>query len=211
MPRSFTVFIIAIGFIIVVAALFSVWQTLPKDRVLVDDTRVAALPKEPSMAVTDPVRGQINAPVTIVEYSDFECSHCADVESTLQFLLKKYPDKVRLVWKDMPDTAVHSQALGAHVAARCAQEQGKFWEYHDVIFARQLELAPANYSLWAKQLGLNTATFNLCFAQQRGKNLVQSDRIEGLQLGVNATPYFFIGRERLSGAVPLADFEKLLK
>lgn len=210
MPRSFVILGVVLGFLILIGSLFSVWQTLPHDLAPVENVPVAAKAKEPTIGATDPVRGKVNAPVTIVEYADFECSHCADGESALQFLLKKYPDKVRLVWKDMPDTAVHFKALGAHVAARCAQEQGKFWEYHDVLFAHQLVFSQESYVLWAKQLGLNTNTFNLCLAQQRGKNLVQSDRIEGLQLGVNATPYFFIGPERRSGAVSLEEFEKLI-
>jgi len=216
-PRFFIPLIIIVGFAILVGSLFAVWQTLPKipaqeaGDAAQDMANNIESELTPVVAASDPIRGNPAAPVTIIEYSDFECPHCADAEPVLRELLKKYPDKIRLVWKDLPDTTVRFKSLGAHVAARCAQAQGKFWEYHDLLFERQLELSPDNYALWAKQLGLNTETFAMCLAQQRGRETVQSNRIDGLRLGIDATPYFFIGKERISGVVSLDEFVNLLQ
>ena len=111
---------------------------------------------------TDPSLGRASAPVTLVEFSDFQCPFCQRVEPTLKQVRETYGDKVRIVWKDFPLTQIHPQAFKAGEAAHCAGDQGKYWEYHDRLFANQQALQPADLKKHAADLGLDAATFDAC-------------------------------------------------
>src|SRR5204862_1044705 len=106
-----------------------------------------------------PVRGPASAPVTIAEFSDFQCPFCSKVGPTIKQVEAVYKDKVRVVWKHMPLTSIHPNAMGAAVAAEAARNQGKFWEFHDKLFANQSKLAANDLKQCAKELGLDMARF----------------------------------------------------
>jgi len=164
----------------------------------------AALPDD------DPSLGNPNAPVTIVEFSDFQCPYCARFfANTLGALKDKYvkTGKVRFVYRDFPLSSIHSEATGAAEAAACANEQGKFWEYHDKIFQNQQALGAANYKQWAKDLGLNAAAFNQCVDARRYADEVQKDFNDGRKAGISGTPTFFINGKMVVGALPIEEFE----
>jgi protein-disulfide isomerase len=156
-----------------------------------------------------PMLGGKDAQVTIVEFTDFQCPFCKASESTLASLRKKYGDKIRLVHMDFP-LSFHSHALDAAKAARCANDQGKFWEFHDSLFINQGKLAPADLKASAKTLGLNTVEFDACFDKAKYESEIKKDQAAGEKLGVDGTPAFFIDGRPLTGAQPLPQFEQII-
>ncbi len=155
------------------------------------------------------IRGAFNAPITLVEFSDFECPFCARHYPTLKKILNDYQGKVRLVYKHFP-LSFHPNGQKAAEASECADEQGKFWEYHDKLFEN---LAASGYSLsnfkqWAKDLGLNSGKFDECLESGKYTQKVQADFQEGSQKGVTGTPATFINGQMISGALPYESFKQ---
>jgi len=157
-----------------------------------------------------PFKGSERAPVTIVKFEDSQCPYCKTVQTTYQALLKRYDGKVRLVHKDLPLDAIHPQARQAAEAARCAGEQGKFWEYHDALYANSPKAAVEELKAYAKEVGINATSFEQCFASGKYKGLVQKDLSEGAQLGLTGTPTFFINGREMSGAQPVEAFTAVI-
>jgi len=168
----------------------------------------------PRMNVTidpsNPSVGSASAPVTLIEFSDYQCPYCQRVEPTLKRVLATYKDKVRFVWKDFPLTQIHPQAFKAGEAAHCAGDQGKYWELHDVLFSKQSELQPDDLKRHALTLGLNADTFNQCLDSSKHAERVRDGVSEGGQLGVNSTPTIFVNGRRLSGAQPYEVFAQMI-
>ena len=156
-----------------------------------------------------PEIGGKDAPVTIVEFSDFQCPFCSRAEPVLKQVREKYGDKVRLVYMDFP-LGIHDHAIDAASAGRCAGEQGKFWPFHDAMFADQSKLAPADLKATAKKVGLDSAKFDECFDKGKYKTAVESDLTEGHDLGIEGTPAFFINGRPLNGAQPLDKFQSTI-
>jgi protein-disulfide isomerase len=157
-----------------------------------------------------PMRGLATAPVTIVEFTDFHCPYCKRVLPTLTQLLARYGDRVRLIFRDFPMDSLHPQARQAAEAARCAGEQEKFWEFHDVIFANAPRASPEQLKTYAEQTGLDVARFEACLASGAHRAAVQRDVEEGNRLGVTGTPAFFVNGRLLTGAQPLDRFARLI-
>ena len=158
-------------------------------------------PDAPVMTIPvgdDPAWGSPAAPVTIVEFADFECPACKDSLPVLRQLRDLYKDQVRLVYRDFPLSS-HPQARPAAEAAHCAHEQGKFWAYHDALFAQAPDLKPSDYVTLADRLGLNQAEFTACLAGTRPKAAVAKDLADAQSLGLSGTPTFFINGRYLSG------------
>ena len=169
----------------------------PELRVVIDAPR-----HEVAVAETDPSLGAASAPVTIVEFSDFQCPFCQRVAPTLKKLRDTYGDRVRIVWKDYPLTQIHPQAFKAGEAAHCAGEQGKFWEYHDRLFADQQALQPEDLKRYAADLSLDTGQFNTCLDSAKYGDRVSEGVAQGSRLGVDSTPTLYINGRLLSGAHP---------
>jgi protein-disulfide isomerase len=179
-----------------------------------EQTKVSILLGPPRTQVGfDParVRGNPKAKVMIVEFSDFQCPFCGQVQGTLKSILAKHGESVALAFRDMPVSQIHPQAMGAAQAARCAGEQGKFWEYHDLLFADQAWLDKPGLVTKAQKLQLEEKQFDACIASEKYKAQIQQDSQEGMRAGVNGTPGFFINGVFISGAQPEAAFEKLIQ
>jgi protein-disulfide isomerase len=161
------------------------------------------------VATRNPTVGPVSAPVEIVEFADFECSFCKQTAPLLGRLVTKYGDRVRLVWKDMPLSG-HSSALPAAEAAACAHDQGKFWAYHDTLFANQPALAPADLSRYAVLAGLDISAFRQCVDSARHRSDVMADAQEAKLHGVSATPTVFINGRRVLGGRPLEAYEQII-
>jgi protein-disulfide isomerase len=157
-----------------------------------------------------PFKGTERALVTIVKFEDFQCPYCKTVQPTYQELLKRYDGKVRLVHKDLPLDAIHPHARQAAEAARCAGEQGKFWDYHDLLYANSTKLSLEDLKGYASQVGLNVDSFRACYNIGKYKAAVQSDLNEGAQLGLTGTPTFFINGREISGAQPVEAFAAII-
>ena len=156
-----------------------------------------------------PIRGDENAKVTIVAFSDFQCPFCNRVNPTLAKLLETYPGKVRVAFKHLP-LRIHPDAPAAHAAAEAAHKQGKFWEMYDKIFANQRDLKPETFKKYATELGLDVAKFEKDVADPATKARIDADTKEADKLGVAGTPAFFINGRYLSGAQPYETFQKIV-
>jgi protein-disulfide isomerase len=153
-----------------------------------------------------PAKGPANAPVTIVEFSDFQCPYCSRVGPTLQKVLEDYPKDVRVVYKHYP-LSFHKQALPAAKASAAAGRQGKFWEMHDLLFQNQRELNEAAFKGYAQELGLDVSQFEKDYASPAVAQEVEADMTLARSLGVTGTPGFFVNGRFLSGAQPYSAFK----
>lgn len=161
------------------------------------------------LADDDPVQGEANAPVTVVEFSDFQCPYCSRfVKMIMPSIYENYvkTGKVKFVFRDFPLDG-HPNALPAALATECANEQGKFWEMHDMIFNQQTEWSPSEkvadmFAKYAKELGLDTKQFGECYKSQKFASEIKKDLLDAVSVGVNGTPSFFINGKEISGAMP---------
>ena len=179
----------------------------------VDDSAAAEIDLSAFYEESDPVLGDADAPVTIVEFSDFECPFCARAYSDAFTQIKNTyvaNGDVKIVFRDFP-LSFHAQATPAALAGECAHEQGMFWEYHDLLFENQHALSSENYIVWARQLGLDEAQFTSCFESQKYFNEVSKDFSDGGALGVQGTPAFFVNGQLVSGAQPFSVFQQIIE
>jgi protein-disulfide isomerase len=158
-----------------------------------------------------PFKGPATAPVTIVEFSDFHCPFCQRVLPTLTQLESQYGDKVKLVFRDYPIDNLHPAARKAHEAARCAHDQGKFWAYHDLLFANAPKASPEHLKTYAQDVGLDVPAFEQCVNSGAYQAAVQRDVEEGTRVGVTGIPAFFINGRLVSGAQPLESFVRVVE
>jgi len=161
------------------------------------------------VAADGPARGPKDAPVTIVEFSDFECPYCGAAHDTVEQVMSTYAGKVRLVYRQFP-LSFHPHAAKAAEASLCAADQGKFWEYHDVLFKNQKKLEPMELKAHASEVGIDPQKFGQCLDSGDKKKAVDADQQAGLQAGVGGTPAFFINGIFLNGAQPIDEFKKVI-
>ncbi|HXO29371.1 MAG TPA: thioredoxin domain-containing protein [Thermoanaerobaculia bacterium] len=167
-------------------------------------------PMRVDVAASGPAKGPAGAPVTIVEFSDFQCPFCSRITPTLEQVVSKYGNKVRLVFRQFP-LPMHPNAAKAAEAALCANEQGKFWEMHDAMFKDQAGLAVDGLKSKAAGIaGINAASFNSCLDSGKQTPAVQSDMKAGTKAGVNGTPAMFINGRFVSGVVSADDLSKVI-
>lgn len=154
--------------------------------------------------------GSKDAPVEIIEFSDFQCPFCARAEPTIKQILAEYGDKVTFVYRDFPLDSIHPMATPAAIAAECVREQGKdeaFFKYHDKIFENQQSLSIPNLKKWAKDMGYN---IDKCLDEQRYLSEVRKDLLDAQAAGGQGTPYFLINGKPLSGAQPFSVFKQII-
>jgi len=166
-------------------------------------------PRVEVAAETVRVRGPETAPISIIEFSDFQCPFCRQVQPALAELQTRYGDKIRWAFKDLPLNSIHPQAQGAAEAARCAADQGKFWEFRAAMFASS-SITPALFQTTADGLNLNADEFKTCLASGRHSDGVLADSAEAEGLGITGTPAFVINGVLLSGAQPLENFVSVI-
>ena len=174
-------------------------------RVFLEPPRAPRSILEPARA---PSKGPANAPVTIVEFTDFHCSHCREAEAIVRQVLATYP--VRLVHRDLPLDSVHPRAREAHEAARCAEAQGRFWEYRDLLFAGE----PQTGDLLKASAGratLDLAAYDRCRAAGTGRAAIEADTADAKRLGVKTTPTFFVNGRELEGPATLDAFAAAIR
>ena len=150
----------------------------------------------------DNVRGNPDAPITILEFSDFQCPFCVGFHNTMLQVMDEYPDKVKWVYKHFPLDSIHPNARKAAEASECAGDQNKFWEYSDQLFVQQAKISLDFLKQIAQEIGLNTEEFNQCLDSSKYTSLVEEDFQQGLSVGVRGTPGSFINGQSLGGAVP---------
>lgn len=181
-----------------------------------DKSKVVTYLKQPAVyrvrldVANAPSKGPSSAPISIVKFEDFQCPFCKQAQPNIMELLRRYDGKVKLVHKDLPLDSIHPQARQAAEAARCAGEQGKFWNYHDLLYANSTKLSLEDLKGYAGDLELNVESFRACYNSGKFKSTVQRDFTEGSQLGITGTPTFFINGRELSGAQPADAFAAII-
>ena len=166
-------------------------------------------PRQVVTKANRPSKGPVDAPIEMIEFSDFQCPFCLRAFPTVAQLLEIYGDRIHLVYRHYPLTN-HPDARPAAEASQCAAEQGKFWEYHDALFGDPSRLSDQDLKQRAAQLGLDASKFNACVDTHKYKADVDTDIRAGDEVGVSGTPAFFINGRVLSGAMPLEDFKRLI-
>jgi protein-disulfide isomerase len=190
------------------SAITDYWDGLKKE-MGIEVLLPAYEPPKVAVEAVGPSKGPDGAPITIVEFSDFECPYCVRAEPTVKQLLEAYPGKIKLVYRDFP-LPMHPNAPKAAEAAHCAGDQGKYWEMHEKLFANAQKLQVADLKGYAKDLKLDPAKFDKCLDSGDKASLVEKNKKAGEDAGVSGTPAFFINGRSISGAQPLDAFKKIV-
>ncbi len=175
-----------------------------------------AVPSEPTRYQVsvddDPALGSADAPVVIIEFSDYQCPYCRRFRlEVFDRLREAYGDKIYFVYRDFPLMQIHPEAVPAAIAANCAGEQGAYWDFHDKLFEQTQGLSKEAYLAYAEELGLDMAAFTACIEEERYKDEVLADFRDGQRLGVTGTPTFFINGLPLVGAQPFEVFQQMIE
>lgn len=165
----------------------------------------------PILSKNDPSIGKQNAPATIVVFSDFKCKYCAAQENVIKRVYERYPDQVRVIWKDYPETDVRSVSWQSALAGRCAHKQGKFWNYHDLAFSRSDKLDLAAIRKIAEEVKLDMPLFDKCLKDNNIKNEVNDNIREADTLEINGIPFVFVNNQEFLGESSYADLAGMVE
>lgn len=171
--------------------------------------KVLLEPPRTTISAVGRTRGNEQAPITIVEFSDFECNFCSRASATLKQLESAYGDKVRVFFRDYP-LPIHRGAPRAAESAQCAGDQGKFWEMHDRLFSKGGPISDMDIRKYANEVGLDGLAFEQCLASGKHTETWKASQAEATRLGVASTPTFFINGRMISGAMPYEVFAKII-
>lgn len=166
-----------------------------------------------NVSKNDHIRGNFDAPITIVEWSDFQCPYSSRFHETMKQVMAVYPNDIRWVYKHFPLDSIHSYAKKAAEASECAAEQGKFWEYNDQLFTNQSSIQSEgdNYlKQAAADISIDTVKFNQCLDSEKFASKVEIDYQDGLETGIRGTPGSFLNGRGLGGAVPFEQLKPLI-
>ncbi len=170
----------------------------------------APAPANQLFSSRDPSFGTPGAFVTVVEFSDFQCPFCRQAFPIVRKLMQEYGTRVRFVYRDFPVIEIHPEALAAANAALCAHAQGKFWEYHDLLFINQNQFTQEHLFRYAQTIGLDLARFQSCVNGKRFEQEVLNDLNQGIDVGVRGTPTFFFNGVKVEGVIPEPQFRLIL-
>jgi len=165
----------------------------------------------PQVTADDHVWGPADAPVTVVEYGDYECPYCRGAFRDVQEMLHDYRGQIRFVFRNFPIPQLHAHAAQAAEAAEAASAQGKFWPMYELLLQPHARLDTDSLMSYAEAVGLDVPRFAEEVAEQRYAARIENDVQEGLRNGVNATPKFYVNGQRVDGKVPLEHLEELVR
>ena len=199
-PKSTSRLIIAVGVIAVMIVVVAL--------ILLSQSRVSSL--SAARLASDPTLGSPSAKVTIVEYGDFGCTTCRGWEQAgvLKQLVASYGDQVHFVWRD--DPIITAQSPQAAEAGQCAYDQGKFWQYHDLLYAKAPALSSSDLKSYAAQLGLNTAQFDQCLDSSQDKAKIDQSMAEARGYGFIGTPSFIVNGQKVIGPASFAQLKSMI-
>ncbi len=177
----------------------------------IDENSPRKVTRYPVDADDDPAYGPADAPITIIEFSDFQCPYCQKWHAEVWPLLQKeYGDRIRLVYRDFPLYSIHPEAGPAAEAANCAGDQNMYWEYHTLLFSGESTLGAETYQTYAEHLQLDMSLFSECVESQKYKDEVSADFNYAGEIGIQSTPTFFINGVALIGAQPFEVFQEII-
>lgn len=166
--------------------------------------------KGPIIGSTDSILGKKDARVSLVEFSDYTCEFCQKQELVLKKIAVLYGDKIKIVWKDYPDGKPNSDSYKAAIAARCAGEQGNFWQYHDLLFANASDLNSNKLIKLANDLNLNEAKFKECLLDKNILNIIKDNIAEANALQITGVPFIFVNDKEIMGEITLAELKQMI-
>lgn len=190
---------------VVILSALAFWPAEPKDqggRLVINTATKIDEAKLISQSADDPSLGNPNAKARLIEFANFDCPYSYATFPGLREALQKYAGKIYFVYKDFPLTDVNPNSLPAANAAACAGEQGKFWQMHDKLFINHKNLTDEDFKNYSRQIGLDTVKFNSCYDSSKYLSEIEKDFNEGVELGVTATPTFFLNGYKIQGNVP---------
>lgn len=170
-----------------------------------------SLINKPVINNLDPKIGDNNAKIIIVEFSDFKCKYCGEQEKMIKNIIKEYKNDIKLIWKDFPESNKNSESWKSAVAARCAGEQGKFWEYHDLLFENIENLNSELYINLAKTLEIKINIFEECLMNEKVHKMIISNIAEANFLGINGIPFLYMNDQEIFGEINEKDFRKIIE
>jgi protein-disulfide isomerase len=165
---------------------------------------------QPTINDQSPIRGDIDAPITIYEFSCFGCPSSRAIQPIIKNILNKYPNEVKLVWKDLLIPGLYPEADQLHLAARCANNQDQFWDYHDRLWASTSPSTEDLYNI-AGELDLDAKEFKQCLDDKEPADIISEDVDEAGKLSIPGTPHFYINNQEISGSATFEDFEKIIE
>jgi protein-disulfide isomerase len=209
---SFYAVLVPVAFVTGLAAGYLFWGRGPTEvpESLAPEQAAVATPSRMDVSVDDdPAIGPANAPITIIEFSDFNCPYCRQFNQvTFQALMDAYPNQIRFVYRDFPITS--QESFYAAEAAECAADQNAYWDFHDALFSGKYDLGRDSYERIAKTLGLDSDALLACVDSGKYETEVQNDARDAAGLGVTGTPTFFVNGIPLVGAQPLEQFTRVI-
>lgn len=164
----------------------------------------------PIISQNDPVIGELDAKVVLVQFSDFECQYCQQQEEVLKRIIANYQTETALIWKDYPENDVESDSYQAAIAARCAQEQGKFWEFHDLIYKNK-KFDAETFAQIAQSTSLNVDKFKTCIKNKETANLINDNIKEAHTLDISGIPFLYINSQEVMGEINYEDLERIVE
>lgn len=174
-----------------------------------NENRVIVPDIEKYIQTFDPVLGEAKAPVTIIEFIDFQCQYCQEAYAGFNAVKEKYSAVLRVVFKHLPLTDLHPDTMSTANAAACAGEQGKFWQYYDLLFTNKRFLAD-DLSFYADELGLNKENFSTCLQASTHQGEIDKDSMDAVNLGLQGTPTYFVNGIKTEGVLSEAEWDKII-
>lgn len=205
--KSFWTVISITGIIIAVVFISLIVKLFDRGHIIFTDVKT---PDGPELFSTDPILGAVSPSVVVVYFGNFTCEGCADLSKNLQSIVDTYPNDVTIIWKDFPNTTLNSESSNAAIAARCAQEQNKFWEYHDMLMSHQSEIGNDLYIAISKELGLREGKYNRCIKNKRTEKFITASLDEVTTLNLTTAPTLFINNKRYTGNKSLPELETII-
>lgn len=164
----------------------------------------------PIITANDPIIGDLNAPVVIVEFSDFKCAYCGEQELVIKQSINEFGDKVAFIWKDYPENNIESESFQASIAARCAQAQNSFWQYHDLLFSAKESFSATLFMDLANRLDLDAKEFKQCLLNKETAYLVKDNMTEADALGIMGIPFIYVNDREILGATNKNELKELI-
>src|SRR3989344_462703 len=199
---------LVIGLIVIFVVGLGLWKITSKPA-----SQTTSSKPQATLEITDGdwVRGKKEAPITLVEYGDFQCPACGAYYPVLLQLEKEFPDRLRVVWRQFPLTTIHVNAWDAAVAAEAAGKQGKFWEMHDVLFENQKEwTGTGKFEAYAEKIGLDVNKWKADLTDKGIEDKIRADQNSGIDLEVTGTPTFFVNGKKINLPGGLDEFKKII-
>lgn len=207
--KNFWRFITTVSILVAIVFIALVVKLFDRGSVIFTDDENGA--KTPELTRKDPILGASSPKVVIVYFGDYACQSCSKLSNSLENIVEDFEGEVTVVWKDFPNTSLNSESMNAAVAAQCAHEQNKFWEYHSLLMSHQSELGNDLYVAAMKEVGLKEGKFTRCIKANRPEDEIKASLDQVTDLNLTVAPTLFINGERYTGQISQAELAQIVR